>query len=94
MCQTNGSGVVVPGGYPTGGYPTVDVGTECLNAVVRRALERPGREFDVGVKVQVEAGMAQQPGVDRPRLVRGGIVQHEVHVEVAGHRLVNGDEEL
>ena len=43
--------------------------------------------------MQVEAGVLQQPLVDRRGLVRGVIVQHEVKVEVIRDRGVNELEE-
>jgi hypothetical protein len=38
--------------------------------------------------------MGQQPALDCRRLVRGDIVEHQVHVEVSGHGLIDRDQEL
>ena len=45
-------------------------------------------------EVKLEAGVRKQPAFDLRGLVRGCIVEHEVHVEVLGDSLVDGVEEL
>ena len=44
--------------------------------------------------MQVEAGVAGQPVTDRRGLVGGEVVADQVHVQVGGDGLVDGDEEL
>ena len=45
-------------------------------------------------EVHVEAGVAGQPGLDRRGLVGGVVVADQVHVELGGHGLVDGGQEL
>jgi hypothetical protein len=43
--------------------------------------------------VQLKARVLQQPALDRRRLVRAQVVEHEVNVELLGHLMVDAVEE-
>jgi hypothetical protein len=45
-------------------------------------------------EVQVEAGVAGQPGADGRRLVGSQVVADQVHVQLGRHSLIDRDEEL
>ena len=45
-------------------------------------------------EVHVEARMASEPAFDRGSLVRAVVVHDQMHVELRGHRLINGAQEL
>jgi hypothetical protein len=96
LCHTNGRGLpfqIDPQRLMSAARALTVLCAERCN--IRRASTanqrstRLSHELDVVVEVEVEAGVAQQPGMDRRCLVGRGLVQHKVHVEVGGHGLVN-----
>jgi len=51
-------------------------------------------ELEVGREVPHEPGVRGEPVTDGRRLVRGGVVEHEMDIELGGHFAVEGLEEL